>query len=70
MAANYSAVADSALQYICKRCRSLVDVKTFEQTRDGTYYCVCPFCKSKNAIVQTGATTSQPGIIPVTRLLE
>ena len=63
-------MANFALQFICKKCRSLVDVKTYEQTRDGTYYCVCPHCRSKNAVVQTGATPSQPGIIPVTRLLD
>ena len=65
-----AAVSNAALQFICKKCRSLVDVKTYEQTRDGTYFCICPWCKSKNAVVNTGATLSMPGIIPVTRLLE
>jgi hypothetical protein len=60
----------TALQFICKKCRSLVDVQTFETTREGIYYCVCINCKAKNAVVQTGATTSQPGILPVTRLLD
>ncbi len=59
-----------AQQFICKKCSSLVNVQTFEQARDGTYFCTCPNCKAKNAVVQTGATPSQPGILPVTRLLD
>lgn len=57
-------------QFICKRCRSLVNVQTFEQTRDGVYFCRCTECKAKNAVVQTGATPSQPGILPVTGLID
>jgi Zn finger protein HypA/HybF involved in hydrogenase expression len=60
----------TAQQFICKKCRALVNVQTFEQTRDGVYFCLCPNCKAKNAVVQTGATPSQPGILPVTRLLD
>lgn len=60
----------TAQQFICKKCRALVNVQVFEQTRDGTYFCVCPQCRAKNAVVQTGATPSQPGILPVTRLLD
>lgn len=60
----------SAQQFICKKCRSLVNVQTFEQTRDGTYFCICSNCKAKNAVVQIGATSSQPGILPVTKLLD
>lgn len=60
----------TAQQFICKQCRWLVDVQTFEKTRDGVWFCFCPNCKAKNAIVQTGVTASQPGILPVTRLLD
>jgi hypothetical protein len=49
---------------------ALVNVQTFEQTRDGTYFCRCPNCNAQNAVVQTGASPSQPGILPVTRLLD
>ena len=51
-------------------CRTLVNVQTFEQTRDGVYFCRCAECNAKNAVVQTGATPSQPGILPVTGLLD
>jgi Zn finger protein HypA/HybF involved in hydrogenase expression len=60
----------NAQQFICKKCRSLVNVQSFEQTRDGTYFCICPDCKAKNAVVQTGAPPSEPGILPVTKLLD
>jgi Zn finger protein HypA/HybF involved in hydrogenase expression len=60
----------SAQQFICKKCHSLVNVQTLQQTNDGTYFCLCPNCKAKNAVVQTGATPSEPAILPVTRLLD
>lgn len=60
----------TAQQFICKRCGVLVNVQIFEQTRDGVYFSRCPECSSKNAVVRTGATPSQPGILPVTRLLD
>jgi DNA-directed RNA polymerase subunit RPC12/RpoP len=60
----------TAQQFICKKCRSLVDIQTFQHTRDGTPYCRCPDCGAKNALVETGVTPSQPGIVPVTRLLD
>jgi DNA-directed RNA polymerase subunit RPC12/RpoP len=60
----------TAQQFICKKCRSLVTIESFEQSSDGTPYCRCPNCSAKNAVVQTGVTPSQPGIVPVTRLLE
>jgi Zn finger protein HypA/HybF involved in hydrogenase expression len=60
----------TAQQFICKKCRSLVDVQTFEKTREGVWFCLCPNCKAKNAVVQTGATASQPGILPVIQLLD
>lgn len=60
----------TAQQFICKKCRRLVAIETFEQTADGVPYCHCPNCSAKNALVQTGATPSTPGIVPVTRLLD
>lgn len=60
----------TAQQFICKKCKSLATIETFEQMRDGTPYCLCPSCGAKNAVVQTGATPSQPGLLPVTRLLD
>jgi hypothetical protein len=57
-------------QFICKRCRALVNVLVFEQTDDGVYFSRCTVCNAKNAVVQTGATPSQPGILPVTALLD
>ncbi len=57
-------------QFICIRCRSLVNVQTFEKTHDGIYFCLCSACNAKNAVVQTGATPSMPGILPVTGLID
>ena len=57
-------------QFICKKRESLVTIETFQQARDGTPYCHCPNCAAKNAVVQTGVTASQPGLLPVTRLLD
>lgn len=57
-------------QFICKKCGALADVQTFEQTRDGVYFARCPDCEAKNAVVRTGASPSQPGLLPVTRLLD
>jgi hypothetical protein len=64
------AAVPTSQQFICKKCRSLVTIETFEQARDGTPYCRCENCGAKNAVVQTGVTPSQPGILPVTRLLD
>jgi Zn finger protein HypA/HybF involved in hydrogenase expression len=63
-------VAHSAQQFYCKKCRLLVNVRTYEQTKDGLYFCRCPECGAKNAVVRTGAAPSEPGILPVTRLLD
>ena len=63
-------MTQTSLQFICKKCRSLSDVTAFEQTRDGIYYCVCPNCKAKNAVMQIGAAPGQPGIVQVTRVLD
>ena len=58
-----------AQQFICKKCKSLSNVQTYELTREGTYYCVCQHCEAKNQVVRTGATPSQPGLLPVTGLI-
>jgi transcription elongation factor Elf1 len=60
----------TAQQFICKKCKSLATIETFAQATDGTPYCHCPNCGAKNAVVHTGATPSQPGLLPVTRLLD
>ena len=60
----------TAQQFICKKCKSLATVVTFEHAADGTPYCRCINCGAKNAVVETGLTPSQPGILPVTRLLD
>lgn len=57
-------------QFICKKCGALVNVQAFEQTGDGVYFSRCPECEAKNAVVRTGAALSQPGILPVTGLLD
>ena len=59
-----------AQQFICKKCKSLSNVQTYERTREGTYFCVCQHCAAKNQVVRTGATPSQPGILPVTGLIQ
>lgn len=63
-------MAQSAQQFICMRCEVLVNVQAFEQTRDGVFFARCPDCGAKNAVVRTGAPPSQPGILPVTGLLD
>ena len=45
-------------------------IESLEHSHDGTPYCRCPNCGAKNAVVETGATPSQPGLLPVTRLLD
>jgi DNA-directed RNA polymerase subunit RPC12/RpoP len=60
----------TAQQFICKNCKALASVDAFQHMPDGTPYCRCPECGAKNAVVETGASPSQPGILPVTRLLD
>ena len=67
---QYDFPVPTAQQFICKKCRSLVTIESFRHTSDGIPYCRCPNCGAKNAVVETGLTPSQPGIIPVTRLLD
>jgi hypothetical protein len=64
------AAVPTSQQFICKKCGALATIETFEQARDGTPYCRCDNCGAKNAVVLTGVTPSQPGIVPVTRLLD
>lgn len=59
-----------AQQFICKKCRSLSSVETFEETRDGAHFARCSECEAKNQIVLTGASPSRPGVLPVIRLLD
>lgn len=59
-----------AQQFICKKCATLSNVRTFEKSREGQYFCRCEACGAKNKVVQTGASPNQPGILPVTGLLD
>jgi hypothetical protein len=60
----------SFLQFICQKCKSLSDVQTFEQTREGDSYCRCAHCGAKNKVVRTGQTPSQPGLLPVIGVIQ
>jgi transposase-like protein len=60
----------TAQQFICKKCRSIVTIEFLSHSNDGTPFCSCPECGARNAVVETGATPSQPGLLPVTRLLD
>ena len=59
----------NALQFICKQCRTLSDVPKLEKTQDGFFFARCDNCKAKNQVIQTGATPSQPGLLPVIGLI-
>jgi len=60
----------SAQQFICKKCSSLSAVERIEKTPDDTQYARCQMCGAKNQVVVTGATPSQPGLLPVIALLD
>jgi transcription elongation factor Elf1 len=60
----------SAQQFICKKCGSLSSVLRFEKTGDELHYARCENCAAKNQVVMTGATPSQPGLLPVKSLLD
>ena len=60
----------TAQQFICKKCASLVTVERIEKTPDDLHYAQCPNCGGRNHLVVTGATPSQPGLLPVKSLLE
>jgi len=59
-----------SLQFICKSCKALSNVQAFEQARDGAYFCRCENCGTKNQVVRTGQTPSQPGLLPVTGVIQ
>jgi DNA-directed RNA polymerase subunit RPC12/RpoP len=60
----------TAQQFICMKCSSLVTVERIEKTHDELHYAKCPNCGGRNHLVVTGATPSQPGLLPVKSLLE
>jgi hypothetical protein len=60
----------TAQQFICKKCKALTNVESFEKTEDGAFYCRCPHCRAKNKVVQIGATPSQPGLLQVIGLID
>ena len=60
----------SSLQFICSQCKALSNIQVFEQTREGAYFCRCEQCGTKNQIVRTGQTPSQPGLLPVTGVIQ
>jgi len=60
----------TAQQFICRKCRSLSDVLSFEEMKDGGYFCRCNECGAKNRIVMTGESPSRPGVIPVIGLID
>lgn len=60
----------TSLQFICNHCKELSNVVTFEQTPEGTYFCRCEQCGTKNQVVRTGQTLSQPGLLPVTGVIQ
>ena len=45
-------------------------MQTFEQASDGAYFCRCESCGTKNQVVHTGQTPSQPGLLPVTGVIQ
>jgi DNA-directed RNA polymerase subunit RPC12/RpoP len=60
----------TSLQFICSKCKALSSVQTLEQTRDGDSYCRCEHCGTKNKVVRTGQTPSQPGLLPVIGVIQ
>ncbi|HEX7053151.1 MAG TPA: hypothetical protein VF211_04355 [Burkholderiales bacterium] len=59
-----------AQQFVCKQCSGLSHVRRFEKTRDGVTYARCEHCDAGNCVVDTGATPSRPGLLPVTGLID
>ena len=60
----------TAQQFICKKCKTLSEIQTFEEHHDGAHFARCVHCGAKNQLVLTGATPSQPGLLPVIQLLD
>jgi hypothetical protein len=67
---QHGARVPSSLQFICNKCKALSNVQTLEQTRDGTLFCRCDHCGTKNKVVHSGQTPSQPGLLPVTGVIQ
>jgi hypothetical protein len=44
-------------------------VPKLEKTLDGLFFARCDNCNAKNQVIQTGATPSQPGVLPVIGLI-
>ena len=60
----------TAQQFICKKCRSLSSAETFEEIKDGGFFCRCEACGAKNRLVVTGESPSRPGVLPVIGLID
>jgi RNase P subunit RPR2 len=60
----------TALQFICNKCKALSNVQTLEETLDGIVFCRCDQCGTKNKVVRTGQTPSQPGLLPVSGVIQ
>jgi hypothetical protein len=60
----------TSLQFICNSCKALSSVQTFERAPGGSYFCRCEKCGTKNQVVHTGQTPSQPGLLPVTGVIQ
>lgn len=45
-------------------------MESFEKTRDGLTYARCEHCGAGNRVVDTGATPSRPGLLPVSGLID
>lgn len=59
-----------AQQFVCKKCGGLSNVQVFEKTRDGVPFARCEHCTAGNRVVDTGATPSHPGLLPVSGLID
>jgi transcription elongation factor Elf1 len=58
-----------AKQFVCEKCNQLANVQAYEEMLDGTVYCRCEHCGAKNQVVRIDLSASQPGLLPVTRLI-
>lgn len=59
-----------AQQFICKNCGGLSNVESLEKTREGVPFARCEHCTIGNQVVDTGATPSRPGLLPVSGLID
>ena len=60
----------NAKQFICEKCHELANVRAYEEMLDGSVYCRCEHCGAKNQVVRIDLSASQPGLLPVTKLLQ